>query len=74
MRGMNNPAASALAVMLFGLSAVFVFAAAGKWLKLANRAGAASIPVHAFRSAASLTAVALGMIGASLLLAAILSL
>lgn len=75
---MSDPAASALCVVLFGMSALFVFAAAGKWLHLGKDRERPDerpvIPVHSFRSAANLTAVALGLVGASLLLAAGLAL
>lgn len=67
---MHSPAASAISVVLFGLSALAVFGAARQWAKLARHRERPNekptIPVHAFRAAAGLTAVALVMIGASL--------
>lgn len=62
---------SAVTIILFGLAAVLLIAAAAKWVKLAkDHAGFSArpaIPVHSFRAAAALTAVALGTLGAALL-------
>jgi uncharacterized membrane protein YidH (DUF202 family) len=75
---MHGPAASALSVLLFGLTALLVLAAAGKWLKLAQDRERLderpAIPVHAFRSAAAITSAALAMVALSLLWSAFVAL
>lgn len=67
---MHGPAASAISVFLFGLSAVAVFGAAGRWARLSRHSEGSTerpaIPVHAFRGAAGATAVALALLGAAL--------
>ena len=63
----------ALAVILFGLSALFTWAAAGQWLKLGKRE-AVGFPAAGFRQAAILTALALVLLGLSLAWAALLAL
>jgi hypothetical protein len=74
---MHEPAASAISVLLFGLTAFFVFAAALQWAKLARHPERPderpSIPIHSFRAAAGLTALALGMVGLTLLWSALLA-
>jgi hypothetical protein len=75
---LRDPAASALTVILFGLTALLVIGAATKWARLARDHEPAderpAIPVHSFRSAAGLTAAALGMVGLSLLWSALVAL
>jgi uncharacterized membrane protein YidH (DUF202 family) len=74
---MHEPAASAISVLLLGLTAFFVFAAALQWAKLAHHPERAderpTIPIHSFRAAAGLTAVALVMLGLALLWSALLA-
>lgn len=74
---MHDPAASAISVLLFALTALAVFGAARQWAKLARNRERPderpSIPVHAFRAAAGLTAVALVMVGLTLAWAALLA-
>ncbi len=66
-----HPPYSALTIILFGLSAMFLLAAAGRWVKLSKYRErpdeAPVIPVHAFRTAAGYTAVALGALAFALL-------
>ena len=66
---MDSPYA-ALTVVLFGLAALFTWAAANSWLQLSRHRGV-EFPAARFRSAAVATALALAMIGAALLWSAL---
>lgn len=78
MATMDNPAASALTVILFGLSGAFLFYAARLWLRLSEDRERTDerprIPVAAFRSAAGVTGVAFLMLGAAVIWLAFVSL
>lgn len=73
-----HPPYSALTVVLFGLAGLLLLGAAFQWVKLGRGREAynerPTIPVHAFRSAAGLTGVALGLLGVALLWAALMAL
>jgi hypothetical protein len=75
---MHSAAASAVSVLLFGLTGLFVLYAAASWAKLAKDREPSdqrpAIPVAAFRSAAGVTAAALVLAGVSLVWAALLAL
>ena len=65
-----EPAATALTVMLFGLSGLFLIGCASMWLQLGKERERSNqpptIPVERFRSAATITALAFGLLGVAL--------
>lgn len=65
------PAATALTVVLFALSGFFLIVCASMWLKLGkDRERVDQVPtisVARFRSAATITAIAFGLLGVALL-------
>jgi hypothetical protein len=62
---MTEPAAAAISVLLFGLTALMALGAGSAWLKVAKRAGS-NAPIVALRSAAQVTAAAFLFLGAAL--------
>lgn len=72
------PAATALLVILSGLSGLMLLGAASSWAKLGREREGSSdrpaIPVHQFRAAAGMTAAALGLLGVSMICLALVSL
>lgn len=71
------PAAAAITVILFGLTGLMVMGAASEWIKLARDRERTdqrpTIPIERFRSAAAITAVAMGFLSAALLWVAFLA-
>jgi hypothetical protein len=68
---MHGPAESAISVLLYGLTCLMIFGAGSQWAKLARDTERTderpTIPVNAFRHAASLTAAAFMFLGLSVL-------
>jgi hypothetical protein len=66
---MHSDAVYLIAILLFILSGLLLFAAGSSWAKVARRRRGAGqlVPRQAFRAAAGLTAAALGLLGAAIL-------
>jgi hypothetical protein len=70
-----EPAQTALSVVLFGLAGFFLLATVPAWAKLARHRERPNeipaIPAEAFRSAASMTAATLALLGVALIVFAV---
>ena len=67
---MHGPAVYAIAIILFVLSGLLLFAAGSSWAKVARRSREGEdrpIPRVSIRAAAGLTAASLGLLGAAIL-------
>ena len=66
---MHSDAIYLIAILLFILSGLLLFAAGSSWAKVARQRNDSDqrVPRQAFRAAAGLTAAALGLLGAAIL-------
>ena len=66
---MHTDAVYVIAILLFILSGLLLFAAGSSWAKVARHRNDPEqrVPEQAFRAAAGLTAAALGLLGAAIL-------
>lgn len=72
---MHTDAVYLIAILLFILSGLLLFAAGSSWAKVARHRNDPEqrVPKQAFRAAAGLTAAALGLLGAAILWASALA-